>query len=223
MRVDGKRLRRATGIGLIALLCTTGAFATTASAATWTGTAHGKLLRSNRLVSGGTNWRGTFWFKTSRSGAVRGHAVVAYEPVVDVAGLNNAIGYVKTVGSTALGLLGPFGSAASGAVLGQVVGAGVSFKSAMAVREGPLEGRLKGDELTLDWKKALSGIPYDVNFVLASGTEKIGEGQAALRSPFTGAAKLVDRRDAVFTSEKSSASDGVNELVGSYWVAHRED
>lgn len=214
-------LRRAVGIFLVAALCA-GAFAATASAARWTGSAHGKLLRSNRLVSGGTSWRGNFWFTTSRSGAVRGHAVVAYEPVVDVAGLTNAIGYVKTVGSTAVGLLGPFGAAASGAVLGQVVGASVTFKSALAIRRGPLTGQLSGDRLRLRWNEKLRGIPYDINFVLASGTKKIGGGEAALRSPFRGAAQLVDGGAAVQASEPKPSSDGdVTEMSGSYWVAQR--
>ena len=127
------RHKRRAAIAVVAMACAVGALAaTTASAATWTGTARGKIQRSNRLVSGGTSWHGNFWFTTDRAGAVRGHAVVAYEPFVDVSGLTNAIGYVKTVGSTAVGLLGPFGAAASGAVLGQIVGAGVSFKSTMA-------------------------------------------------------------------------------------------
>jgi hypothetical protein len=218
MLVEVKRL----GIALVAALCAAGAFAaTTASAASWTGTANGKVLRSHKLVSGGTTWRGNFWFTTSRSGAVRGHAVVAYEPVVDVSGLTNAIGYVKTVGSTAVGLLGPFGAAASGAVLGQVVGAGVSFKSAMAIRRGPLTGQLSGNRLTLRWNEKLRGIPYDINFVLASGTEKIGSGEAALRSPFRGSAELVDGA-AVHAAEPKPGKDGdVTEMTGSYWVAHR--
>jgi hypothetical protein len=222
MSVHGRR-RRSLAIAAVSVLCAAiFVGATTASAATWTGTAHGKILRANRLVSGGTTWRGNFWFTTSPSGAVRGHAVIAYEPVVDVAGLTNAIGYVRTVGSTAVGLLGPFGAAAGGAVLGQIVGAGVSFKSAMAVRRGPLRGQFTGSRLKLRWNAKLEGIPYDINFVLASGTERIGGGKAALRSPFQGAADMVDRRVAVYASEKPpKSSGGVTEMVGSYWIATR--
>jgi hypothetical protein len=215
--------RHAGGILIIGVLCAVFG-AADASAATWTGEAHGKVLRSTRLVTGGTNWRGSLWFKTNRDGAVHGYAVVAYEPVVDVGGLNNAIGYVKTVGSTAVGLLGPFGSAASGAVLGQVVGAGVSFKSALAIRRGPLTGRLKGNKLTLRWKAELPGIPYDVNFVLASGTERIGGGEAALGDPFESEAQRVGRGAVVSTSESSTQPEGgVTRLSGSYWAAHRVD
>jgi hypothetical protein len=219
-----RRARKTGAIAAIGLICAAGgAAATTASAATWTGTAQGKMLRSNRLVSGGTSWRGSLWFTTTRSGAVRGYAVVAYEPVVDVSGLTNAIGYVKTVGSTAVGLLGPFGSAASGAVLGQIVGANVSFKSALAIRRGPLSGRLDGRRLRLRWDTKLRGIGYDIQLVLASGTENIGKGEAALQSPFQGAADLVDGRNAVYAHEPNPKGGAVKELMGSYWTANRVD
>lgn len=216
--------KRRVAIAVVAVACTvSGLAATTASAATWTGTAEGKIQRSSRLVSGGTSWHGTLSFTTDRAGVVRGHAVVAYEPFVDVSGLTNAIGYVKTVGSTAVGLLGPFGAAASGAVLGQIVGAGVSFRSTLAIRRGPLTGRWTGRKLKLRWNEKLPGIPYDITFVLASGTEKIGKGQASLRNPF-GEAGDVTGRTAVHASEpKPTRGDGVTQLLGSYWVATRVD
>jgi hypothetical protein len=111
---------------------------------------HGKLVRSDdRLVSGGTSWSGDFWLTSTRRGDVRGYAVVAYEPRVDVSGLNSALGYVRGIGSTALGMLGHFGSGASTVVLGQIVGAGVSFGSSEAIRRGPLTGSLDGRQLML--------------------------------------------------------------------------
>lgn len=209
-------------IAVIAAVIAFGAAATaTASAATWTGHVHGKLLRSDRLISGGTSWNGDFWFTTNRRGAVRGFAVVAYEPVVDVSGFTAAIGYVRAIGGTALGLLGPFGSAASGAVLGQIVGAGVSFRSTEAIRRGPLTGQLDGRRLALHWNERLRGIPYDINFVLASGTRKIGSGTASLRSPFQGAGRLMRGRAAVHSSEARSTPGGLAQSVGSYWIATR--
>jgi hypothetical protein len=192
-----------------------------ASAAEWSGTTHGKIVRENRLVAGGTNWRGSFWFDVNRRGSVRGYAVVAYEPVVDTGGITNAIGYVRDIGQTALGILGPFGDAAGGAVLGQIVGAGVSFKKAVAIRRGPLRGELKGRRLDLQWDANLSGIGYDIEFVMASGKKRIGGGRAALRSPFQGAGSLVGRGAAVRSFERESTADGTDEKVGSYWEAHR--
>jgi hypothetical protein len=209
-------------IALVVLLCAaTTVGAAQAEAATWSGTAHGKIARSTRLVSGGTTWQGDFWFTVHRGGRVTGRAVVGYQPNVDVGGLNNAIGYVKTTVGTAIGLLGPFGSAAQAAGLGQIVGASVSFNEAMAVRRGKLTGRLHAGKLTLRWDSELKGIPYDISFQLVSGSEPIGTGRAALRSPFNGEAELVDRRHAVYADEDSSTSDGVTEVSGSYWVAHR--
>jgi hypothetical protein len=209
-------------MALIAVLCAaTTAGAAQAEAATWSGSAHGKIQRSTRLVSGGTTWQGDFWLNVHRGGRVTGRAVVGYQPNVDVGCLNNAVGYVKTVGSTALGLLGPFGSAASAAGLGQIVGVSVSFNEAMAVRRGKLTGRLHAGKLSLRWDSELKGIPYDIAFQLVSGSEPIGRGRAALRSPFTGDAKLVDRGHAVYDDEDNSTSGGVKEVSGSYWVAHR--
>jgi hypothetical protein len=219
-----RRHRRTSGILVIGVLCGAAVGAADAPAATWTGEAHGKVVRSTRLVTGGTTWRGSMWLRISREGVVRGHAVVAYEPVVDLAGLNNAIGYVKTVGSTAVGMLGPFGSAVSGAVLGQLVGAGVSFKSALAVRSGELTGRRKGDELKLRWKADLPGIPYDVNLVYASGQEPIGGGEAELADPFETDGERVGRRAIVAASESSTRPEaGVTRLSGAYWALRRVD
>jgi hypothetical protein len=224
MSVDGARLRRAGAIAVIGLLSAVSAFAAaSASAETWTGSAHGKIVRSNRLVNSGTTWRGHFWFRTNGNGAARGRAVVGYEPSVDASGLNSAIAYVKSAAGTALGLLGPFSSAASGVGLARIVGVGASFGSAMAVRRGPLSGRLKGDRLTLRWDTKLAGIPYDINLQLVSGSKRIGGGRATLQSPFTGPADLFDGRDAVYTSESRSTDGGVTQTIGSYRVAHRID
>jgi hypothetical protein len=203
-------------VGLVCALA-----ATSASAATWRGTAHGKIERSSRLVEGGTTWQGDFWFKTNRRGDVRGHAIVAYEPSVEVDGITNAIVYIRDVTSAALGMLGPWGEVAAGAGLTQIVGAKVSFESALAVRRGALTGKLEDGRLNLDWQAKLPGIPYDIEFQLVSATERIGGGRATLRTPFSGAGRLVGRRTAVFSDESRSNEGDVEQLVGSYWVAHR--
>ena len=214
-----KRLRWA-GVGLaVGLACALAA--TPASAATWRGTAHGKFERSSRLVEGGTTWQGDFWFETNRRGDVRGHAIVAYEPSVQVDGITNAIVYLRDVTNAALGILGPWGEAAAGAGLTQIVGADVSFHSAMAVRRGALTGRLAHGRLNLDWHAKLPGIPYDIQFQLVSATKRIGGGRAKLRSPFRGAGRLVGPRTAVFSDESHSSEGDVEQTVGSYWVAHR--
>jgi hypothetical protein len=214
-----KRLRWA-GVGLaVGLACALAA--TPASAATWRGTAHGKFERSSRLVEGGTTWQGDFWFETNRRGDVRGHAIVAYEPSVQVDGITNAIVYIRDVTSAAMGMLGPWGEVAAGAGLTQIVGANVSFDSAMAVRQGDLTGKLQHGRLNLDWHSKLPGIPYNIEFQLVSATKRVGGGRAALRSPFSGAGRLMGRRTAVFSDESHSSEGDVEQTVGSYWVAHR--
>ena len=213
--------RRASAAAVIGALCALGGSAATASAATWTGETHGKLERSSRLASGGSSWHGSFWFTTDRRGGVRGQAVIAYEPRLELTGLNNAIGYIRSYAGTALGLLGPYGSAISGAGLSQIVGAGVSFRSAMAIRRGTLSGSLRKGRLTLRMNGKLPGIPYDVNLILATGSRRIDGGRAGIRDPFSGAGDVVGGRTAVRTFENRSKDGGVTEQVGSYWVAHR--
>lgn len=219
-----KKLRRVGGIAVIGLLCAVGAFvATSASAATWTGTTHGKIERSSRLVSGGTSWEGDFWFRTYRGGAVRGQAVVAFEPEIDVSGLNNVIDYIRSIQTEALGLLGDFAPVVGQVGLGQIVGVDVAFQSAKAVRRGRLSGSLRDGRLTLRWDPKLAGIPYDIEFKLVAGSQRIGGGRAALRNPFRGAADVVDRRHAVNSAESRSQDGGVEQTVGSYLVAQRKD
>jgi hypothetical protein len=216
MGMHGRRALAAVVVACVGA----GATTTTASADTWTGSTHGKVLRSNRLVSGGASWHGDFWFTTDRRGGVHGFAVVAYEPVVDVSGITNAIGYIRSFTGTALGLLGPYGAAVSGAGLSQIVGASVTFKQGAAIRRGPLTGELSGRRLTLRWKKP-AGVPYDINFVLATGSKKIGGGKAGLRNPFGTTGDRLDRRGAVYSSQRRSNDDGVTESFGSYWIATR--
>ena len=91
----------------------------------------------------------------------------------------------------------------------------------MAVREGELAGVLHQGRLNLRWKAHPQGIPYDIALQLVSGSERIGGGRAALANPFQGDAKPAGRRNFVYADETRSNADGVKELVGSYYVAHR--
>jgi hypothetical protein len=180
------------------------------------------MLRSDDLLSGGASWRGEFWFTTDRNGGVRGQAVVGYEPSVDVTGLNSAIGYIRDVAAGAIGLLQPpFGTVVSTVGVSQIVGTGVRFHESMAVRRGRISGRLHGGKLTLKWDGHLADIPYDINFRLATGSEKIGGGALGLPSPFAEDAQVTNRRHAVASTQSDSKPGGVTQLVGSYWVAHR--
>src|SRR5919109_636563 len=163
--------------------------ATAAPAAEWAGETHGKLYRANRLASGGSSWHGSFWLRTDRDGRVHGEAVVAYEPTLDLSGASNALSFIRTQAGAALSLLGPWGAAANNAGLSQIVGFGASFRSAEAIRRGPLTGRLSRGRLTLDWKK-VKGVPYTVELVMAGGNnQKITSGSAALPNPFKGSGR----------------------------------
>jgi hypothetical protein len=218
------RMRRlAMAIVVIGLLCVGALAATPASAATWTGTTHGKFLRSDSLLSGGTSWRGSFWFTTDREGRVRGRAVVGYEPSVDVTGLNAAITYIRDITTVPISALAaPFGAAITAVGPGQIVGTSVSFRESMAVRRGRISGLLRGGRLNLRWNGSLADIPYDINFRLATeGTQKIGDGTLGLPDPFPKAADVIGRRHAESSSQSESKPEGVTQRVGSYWVAHR--
>jgi hypothetical protein len=208
----------------------------TASAATWTGSARGKIDREAPLVSGIVTWHGDFRFTTSRSGAVRGHAVVAYEPSIDASGLNGAIGYVRDVAGAALDVLGRFGPAVSGTALGQIVGTSVSFREPMAVREGPLTGQLTctartrtgrclTGRLKLEWQPKLAPIAYNIYLQLATGEKQIGSESIGLRSPFDKPADVSTDGHAVSVYRPQptdpKTNGGVRQKVGSYWVADR--
>jgi hypothetical protein len=233
-------LRRASGILVIALLCAVGTFtATAASAATWTGTVHGTRMASNGLVSGGFSWHGSFWFTADRGGAVRGHAVVGYQPLQDLTVLNNALTYVRDVTTDFVNALpGVWGPAINAVGTRQVVGTSAQFRESMGIRRGRISGRLSctarsrarrclGGKLTLRWDGELKGINYDIYLRSASqGSGRIGGDVASLPDPFTGVkvGDLVNRRHAVSVhspepSEQRPESAGSR--VDSYWVAER--
>jgi hypothetical protein len=87
----------------------------------------------------------------------------------------------------------------------------------------PGGGFINGRRITLRWDPKPTGIPYDINLVLVSGSERIGGGRVALRNPFSGSGELVDRRHAVNSSQSSTRDGGATQKVGSYWVAERVD
>lgn len=227
MHMQGQRPRRAGTIavtGALLALCAFGA--PSASAATWAGETHGKLHRSNRLAAGGASWHGSFWFRAGRDGRVRGEAVVAYEPELDLTGATNAVGYIRDRLSDGLGLIpgvfGEFATPIGKAGLGSIVGFDTSFRSAEAIRRGPLTGRLDNGRLTLRWLTKVRGVPYTVRFVVTGGLgQTVSSGTSALPSPFTGSARVIGGSFAVRSAESRSSKGDTSERKGSYWAAHR--
>jgi hypothetical protein len=194
-----------------------------ASAALWTGNTQGKFERTSRLVEGAVEWHGNFWFRTDRAGNARGYAVVTYEPDSNVDGLNDAIGYVRDVAGAGIGAIGPFAGVVGQAALGQIIGTDISFKSAAAVRKGPLTGRVADGRVSLQWQAKLEPITYDIELVVVEGTQRIGGGKLKLQNPFDGTAQRVAPRGVAFSTDTSNESRGVTEQRGSFWVANRVD
>jgi hypothetical protein len=194
-----------------------------AEAALWTGSTQGNFERSSRFVEAALDWRGSFWFKTDRRGNVRGYAVVTYHPESNVDGLNDAVGYVRDVAGAGLGVLGDFAGVVGQAALGQIIGADVSFKSAAAVRQGPLTGRVSNGRVNLQWHAKLKPIRYDIELLVVEGSQRIGGGTFRLRNPFNGTGRRVAQRGVVSPTETSDESRGVTEQRGSFWLAHRVD
>ena len=219
---DRARRHRRIGLGVLTAIALLGASSGPASAANWIGATHGRVSAASRWVSGGSSWHGDFWFSTDRRGDVHGYAIVAYQPAIDVSGLNNAIAYIKSVTGAALGaVLGPFAPVVNTVGLGQIVGVAVSFRETSAIRQGPLSGSLHGGQLRLNWSAPLKGVPYDIVFQLVSTNQHIGGGTAPIHNPFRAAARMLDRRHALNATESSTSKDGVATMTGSYWVAHR--
>jgi hypothetical protein len=194
-----------------------------ASAALWTGTTQGKFERSSRFVEASIDWRGNLWFRTDRRGNARGYAVVTYVPGSKVDGLNDAIGYVRDVAGAGIGALGPFAGVVGQFAVGQIVGTNISFKSAAAVREGPVVGRAANGRVDLRWEANLKPIAYDIELLIVEGKQKIGGGTLRLRNPFDRAAQRVAARGVVAKTETSSEARGVTEQRGSFWMANRVD
>lgn len=198
-----------------------GVGAQAARASTWVGSSRGALVRSSNLVSGGTRWHGTFRFTVGRGGAVHGYAVAGFDPQVDVSGFNNAIAYIKSVAGAELGLLGPFAGPVSSVGLASIIGVSVSFDDAMAVRRGPLTGRLAHGHLTLHWGARLKPIGYKLGLETPGHTKRIGTGHVPLQNPFARAGSAVQRGEIVASSQKHGSSKGITTSRGTYWVAHR--
>ncbi len=194
-----------------------------ASGALWTGTTQGNFERSSRLVEAAVEWRGSFWFRTDRQGNARGYAVVAYQPDSSVDGLNDAVGYVRDVAGAGIGALGPFAAVVGQAAVGQIIGSDVSFKSAAAVRQGPLTGRVADGRVSLRWQADLKPIPYDIELLVVEGGQRVGGGRLRLRNPFDGSARRVAPRGVVFATDTRHESRGVTEQRGSFWLANRVD
>jgi hypothetical protein len=223
-----KRLRRASAIVVIALLCAGGAFsATPASGATWIGTVHGTRMASNDLVAGGFSWQGSFRLTVNKRGAVDGHAVVGYLPLQDLTVLNGAITYVRDVSTDVVNTLvpPPFNLPANAGLVRQIVGASVRFRESMAVRRGHISGRLNDGRLTLKWGAARSGIRYDIFLKTVTGSQRLGSNVSNLPNPFTleGGKPLVGhivargRALSVYPPPESESGPRVD----SYWVADR--
>ncbi|MET0768826.1 MAG: hypothetical protein ABW081_02880 [Solirubrobacteraceae bacterium] len=193
-----------------------------AQAATrWAGETHGSVHRSNRLAAGGSSWDGSFSFRVLRDGTVRGHAVVAYTPAIDLGGAHQALNMIRDIAGLPVSLL-PYGFGGLVSTIGvpSIVGFGVDFDAATAVRRGRLTGRLENGRLLLRWPGKLKGVPYELTAIKKVGQEKISAGTAGLYDPFKGAAR--NRAGfAVHETQTRSTSDGVTERVGSYWAAHR--
>jgi hypothetical protein len=191
------------------------------AATRWAGETHGSVHRSNRLASGGASWNGSFWFRVLRNGTVKGEAVVAYTPAIDLGGAHQALNMIRDIAGLPLSLL-PYGFGGLVSTIGvpSIVGFSVDFGAATAIRRGRLTGSLDDGRLTLRWPGKLEGVPYDLTAIKKVGQEKISSGTAGLHDPFEGGARNRDGF-AVHETQSRSTSDGVTERVGTYWAAHR--
>lgn len=215
--VHPRRVKTAVAVTLVVIL----ASAAPATAATWIGTVHGRIVRANNLLSGGTTWHGDFSLSVGAGGAVTGYAIVGYVPEIDTSGLNNALNYVKTVIGAGYGLLGVFAGPISAVELGTIEGVGVSFGEAMAIRQGSLSGHLDGGSLALRWHFDQRGIPYNILLQVVSGDKSIGTGSASLHNPFDDSGVRVQPNTFVYSREESTSSGGIDQLISTYWIAHR--
>ena len=123
---------------------------------------------------------------------MRGHAVVAYEPSFDPEQLNQAVSFIHTSVSSGLGLL-PGGFAAAAASIGAstIVGITDSYENPMTIKDGPIAGSMRNGRLSLDWAgKKPEGLPFDVDFTLIGGSQRITSGKIPVRTSWPGQARV---------------------------------
>lgn len=193
----------------------------------WEGTIHATKTRSHPWLDAGYRARGDFWFTVAEDGTVTGHAAVAYEPIVDLSGANDILGYAQSVGAATLGAIPlPVGSGvlASVAVDG-LLGFSYTTPNPQPTQEGTITGSLRKGELSLDWDDAEPlDIPVEFYTNYVDGDEPLTEDSFPVDSPWPGAAEVREQEEtphAVAQADDQEADGDVTESTSTYWGAHR--
>lgn len=195
-----------------------------AFAGTWSGVSHSH--RSHTLegfMTVGYNARGDFWFTVDNDGKVSGYAVVVYQPVTDVSGVNAKINAVKAVGSASLGILGPMGLPANISVL-SMVGVEVNWSEPLPTRQGPITGTAGADQISLKWAtEQPDSLKATVSLVqIDRPGEPLSEQAFPADSPWPAAGSAVGGGQQVAsTGNKPSTNDNVKIATAWSWAAHR--
>lgn len=201
--------------------CTTAATAGAADAATWSGSTYSKVVRSNRVVSAGYTAHGDYWFHVGRGGAVRGHAVVAYEGSLDTDRINAFVSYIKSAAGVVVGGLPLVGPIAGLIATNEIIGVRGSFDRPAEIREGDISGSMSHGRLSLRWAgSGPKGLPFRVTLAELHHDKQIAHATIPVETPWRGSAAVSGgAATAVFQGGGGLKSATLKR--SGYWTAHR--
>ncbi|MCJ8506255.1 hypothetical protein MRU69_15560 [Kocuria flava] len=177
-------------------------------------------------MSFGYDTRGDYWFTVDDRGNVSGYAVVVYQPVADVSGINTKINKVQALGTSLTGLAGPIGGLLGNlAITESLHGVEVDWSEPLPTRQGPITGTAGPNGITLEWAtEQTNPLQMTVSLRYTEKIEHVAEQQAfPVDSPWQGRASMVDGpgQMVVSTGNAPSTSDDVKIAKAWSWSAHR--
>jgi hypothetical protein len=132
-----------------------------------------------------------FTFSTDREGKISGKATVRYTLRVDDGRLRALLAQYNGVVSLPLGMVPAAGGVSLGTFLGvgakyaDLQGVSGSYDGGTVVRQEPIKGQLKGNELHLEWATVPEKMPYKTYRVYATRREVLGSGEGPAYSPWS--------------------------------------
>jgi hypothetical protein len=190
---------------------------------TWTGVSYSHKSRTlDGFMMVGYTARGDFWFTVNKDGIVSGYAIVNYQPITDVSGVNARINAVRATGSSFVGALGPIGVTANMIIL-TVVGVEVNWTDPLSTQQGPITGTAGGNGLELKWAADKPvALKASVSLVHLDGpSDVLQEPTFVADSPWPAAGSTVgDGRQIVSTGNQPSTDGDVKVANAWSWSAH---
>lgn len=201
--------------------CATAVSAGVADASTWSGSTYWKVQRSSRVLSAGYTAHGDYWFHVGRRGAVRGHAVVAYEGNLDTDRINVFVSYMKSAAGVVLSGLPVIGPVANLIATNEIIGLRGSFDRPAEIRQGAISGSMHNGRLSLDWAGAgPKGLPFRMVLAELHHDKRLIHATIPVETPWRGSGH-VTRGGATAVFQGDRRLPGGTLKRSGYWTARR--